>query len=172
MPCPFSYAVRFDLDINGRKSYSQRVKRRSIIEKLLTLLCIFTLLGVQAFGGITGYLCRCGGQEALTQIDHCHGPHSEACHDVEDRAVENSHLHDESSDADRENHEPVRQTLQVVQSAGVATPALLSVIVAILPELSFLRFHTRDTLLTAAQRNVYFAPPPGVVLRQTVALLV
>ncbi|MEI6871809.1 MAG: hypothetical protein WCL08_05950, partial [Verrucomicrobiota bacterium] len=98
-----------------------------IIEKLLTLLCIFILLGVQAFGGITGYLCRCGGQEALTQIDHCHGPHSDACHNVEDSAVDDSHSHDESSDADRENHEPVRQTLEVVQSAGVVAPALLSV---------------------------------------------
>ncbi|NBV85044.1 MAG: hypothetical protein EBS01_01985 [Verrucomicrobia bacterium] len=145
--------------------------RPAAIRKILSLLCVITLLAMQAFGGLSGYLCRCGGQDAFTQMDHCHGPHSEACHDGERQAAAD-HLHDQSNDADRENHEPVRQTLQVVQSAGIVVPALFSVLVAILPDWSFLRFDTRDTWFMVSRRAVYFAPAPGILLRQTVALLV
>jgi hypothetical protein len=43
---------------------------RAAIEKLLALLCVSTLLLAQAFGATAGYLCRCGGEERLTQVDH------------------------------------------------------------------------------------------------------
>jgi hypothetical protein len=149
------------------------VRRFFSTENLLTLLCVFTLLGVQIFGGIGGYLCRCGGQEALTAVDHCHGPHSEACHDESDHDVaRESHKHDESSDASREEHQPVRANIQLVQTAGVSAPEFQMVVAEILSAQRFVTLLEKTAHVRTHLRSVYFAPPPGILLRQTVALLV
>ncbi len=153
------------------------MRRSSSKENLLTLLCVFALLGTQVFGGISGYMCRCGGEEVLTRTDHCHGPHSEACHkDLEqssDQGVaEKSHVDDESSDGDRENHTPVGEAPEGVQAAGVAAPALVSVLVAVLPEFSFLRALWKDPSLREALLKESDIPRPGVVVGRTVVLRV
>ena len=111
--------------------------------------------------------------EALTQVDHCHGPHSEECHDekADDASLE-AHGHDESSDADREDHQPVRANIEVVQSSGVSAPELLVVVEEILSVQQFFTSSEKSRSVRTLLRNVYFAPPPGVLLRQTVALLV
>lgn len=153
------------------------VRRSSSKKNLLTLLCVFALLGMQVFGGITGYLCRCGGEEVLTRTDHCHGPHSEACHKDSDQnsdqgVAEKSHVDDESNDGDRENHTPVSEGPEGVQAAEVAAPVLISVLVAILPEFRFLSILWKDPSLRKALLEFTHVPPPGVVVRQTVVLLV
>jgi len=132
---------------------------------------------MQVFGGITGYLCRCGGEEVLTRTDHCHGPHSEACHRDSDQhsdqgVAEKSHVEDESSAGDRENHTPVGEGPEGVQAAGVAAPALVSVLVEVLHEVSFWRALWKDPSLRKSVSNVTDIPPPGVVVRQTVVLRV
>jgi hypothetical protein len=147
------------------------VFRRFPITRLLTMLCVFTLLMVQAFAVIPGYLCRCGGQESYTQVDHCHGPHSESCHDSQDHDTAQAHLHDDESSGDREDHEPLRKDVELVQSSGIAAPELMTVLLAVLPELPFLGFRTEDTQLTIPWRNVRLAPPLGVVVGRTIVLL-
>ena len=132
---------------------------------------------MQVFGGITGYLCRCGGEEVLTRTDHCHGPHSEACHQevepsLDEGVAEKSHVEDESSAGDRENHTPVGEAPEGVQAAGVAAPALVSVLVAVLPEVSFWRGLWKDPSVRKAVSKVTDIPSPGVVVRQTVVLRV
>jgi hypothetical protein len=86
--------------------------------------------------------------------------------------AEESHVDDESSDGDWENHTPVGEAPEGVQAAGVAAPALVSVLVAILPEFSFLSVLWKDPSLRKAVSKVTDIPPPGVVVRQTVVLLV
>jgi hypothetical protein len=142
-------------------------------KNIFTVLCVFALLAAQAFGGMTGYLCRCGGQEVLTRLSHCHGPHSDACHDVSSHAsAGETHTHDESSDSDREDHAPVGKMLEWVQSAGVAAPELHFVLVAIQPEWRFLDFRSTDTLLRSRPWKGSFGPQSGVALRRTVSLMV
>jgi hypothetical protein len=136
------------------------------------MLCVFTLLMVQAFGGITGYLCRCGGQQSFTQADHCHGPHSEGCHDDEDQALERAHPHDDESRGDRENHEPVRENLQLVQASSITAPELMPVLLAVLPELPFLSLLKEDTALTTSWRAIRLSPPLSVVVGRTIVLLI
>ncbi len=149
------------------------MQRRSKIQNLLTLLCVFTLLGMQVLGGVAGYLCRCGGQETLTQTDHCHGPHSQLCHDGQPQPGEcDNHLHDDADSADRENHEPVQKNIELVQSSNVAAPLLLQVIVPILPVVSFRRFLKEDTSLRSPLRKGLHLQTPALALRKTVALLV
>jgi hypothetical protein len=147
------------------------VFRRSVITRVLTMLCVFTLLMGQAFAALPGYLCRCGGQQSHTQVDHCHGPHSESCHDSQTQDTAQAHLHDNESSGDRENHEPIRKDVELVQSSGIAAPELMTVFLAVLPELPFLGFRTEDTQLTIPWRNVRLAPPPGVVVGRTIVLL-
>lgn len=153
------------------------VLRPTLKQNFLTLLCVFALLAAQVFGGITGYLCRCSGGELLTLTDHCHGPHSEACHTSTDDSDEKdrtalSPSHDESNDGDREDHTPVRQSLELLQSVGVGAPELVAVLVEILSQPDFTVLLGRELSFTGLLREVYFAQSPGVVLRRTVALLV
>jgi hypothetical protein len=148
----------------------QGVLRSSHKTNLLTLLCVFALLASQAFGGVTGYLCRCGGQEVLTGADHCHGPHSEACHGDSEQA--GSHVHDESSEADTENHAPVARVLELLRSDGVAVPEMIAVVVAVFSQPDFRAALRKDAFLTVLLKNEHFVRQPGVVLRQTVSLLV
>ncbi len=136
------------------------------------MLCVFTLLMVQAFGGITGYLCRCGGQQNLTQVDHCHGPHSDGCHDDGDHALQKTHSHDDESHGDRENHEPVRENVQLVKSSSVAAPELMTVLLAVLPESPFLTLLKEDTVLTTSWRDIRLSPPLSVVVGRTIVLLI
>jgi hypothetical protein len=137
---------------------------------VLTLLCVFALLASQAFGGMTGYLCRCGGQEVLTGSDHCHGPHSKACHsDFDDTR---SHEHDHSSETDTENHTPVAQALELLQTSGVDAPELIACLVAVFSQPDFRAALRMDASLKVLLRNKHYVRHPGVILRQTVALLV
>lgn len=153
------------------------VRRSSLKENFLTLLCVFALLGTQVFGGITGYLCRCGGEQVLTRTDHCHGPHSEACHKDTDQNADQDveargHMDDESSAGDREDHTPLGGAPEGVQAAGVAAPALVSVLLEVLPEFRLLSVLWKGTASWKERCRVAYAPPPGVVVRQSVVLLV
>lgn len=99
--------------------------------RLLTACVLLTLAAAQLFGLPRGYLCDCGGIAQLTGMDHCHGPHSAACHEHEDpchKAEDHhgeEHLHDH--DTDTHEHEPVIESL-LAQAAGssssIAPPAL------------------------------------------------
>lgn len=67
---------------------------------LLMTAAILAVAWAQAFGIQRGWLCDCGDTLRLTLVDHCHGPHSSACH--EDDAHDLPHHHEEE---DEESHE-------------------------------------------------------------------
>lgn len=163
---------KFDLNETPCRDVLQPVSRQPAMTKVLTVLCVFTLLMVQAFGGLTGYLCRCGGQQSFTQSDHCHGPHSEACHSEHNQSVEHSTSHNEEPCGDREEHEPVRKNLLLTQVQSAVAPELLPKLLSVLPEPPFLDLLKEDTSLTTSRRSVRLAPPPGVLVGKTVVLLI
>jgi hypothetical protein len=154
------------------------VRHRSAIGTLLTVLCVLTLLGSQMFGGIAGFLCRCGGAQSLTQSDHCHGPHSELCHAPQNGpayAEAEAHKLDCCTDcSDREEHQPVGNKIDFLQTAAAsaAAPELIPVIVAELPALPSLGFLAEDTLLSTPSRQLGTVRSLGVAIRKTVALLI
>jgi ABC-type Zn2+ transport system substrate-binding protein/surface adhesin len=74
---------------------------RSPAHLSLTLLAFTAMLWAQVFGLHRGFVCDCGGVAEVTQIDHCHGPHSEACHDHEEEF--SVHHHDDHEDSDHES---------------------------------------------------------------------
>jgi hypothetical protein len=144
---------------------------RAALEKLLALLCVSTLLLAQAFGATAGYLCRCGGEERLTQVDHCHGPHSNGCHDSEEVDGPREHLHEASDGADRENHEPLRSQVELLPSSEVAAPALVSVLLTLDPRLALFGFRKKELQHILPLRKVSLSPPVGVFVSRTVVLL-
>ncbi len=154
-----------------------RVFDRPPSATLLTVLCVLTLLGSQMFGGSAGFLCRCGGEQRVTQADHCHGPHSGLCHGSEsDAAHAAAGAHGAGSCAgcsDREEHPPVGSKVDSLQSAASSAeaPELVPVIVAELPELPSLSSLAEDTLLSTPVSYLRTVPSPGEALRKTVALL-
>ena len=92
-----------------------------------TLLVLALLAWAHVGGVVRGYLCDCGGKISVTQLDHCHGPHSEACHDdADDRDAHQPHHHED--DTDSHEHEALVDTFQArlhdVVSHNVNAPFL------------------------------------------------
>ncbi len=83
------------------------------LQRLTLGLIAFLAVGwAQTFGLPRGWLCDCGGVEGITQVDHCHGPHSHACHDDEDEDHSVPHQHDdEEDDGDTHPHAAVVDSL-------------------------------------------------------------
>jgi hypothetical protein len=169
---PFATPERFLLNEFRSRVVSCGVFKRTSMTQALTLVCVITLLMAQAFGGVVGYLCRCGGEQVLTQIDHCHGPHSESCHDEQSQAFESAEQHAHDNCCDTENHEPVRQDVQLAQVSSFEFQAPVFVLLADSSEL-FVRCRLKaDVSLVKLWKDVSPAPPQGVFIGRTVVLLV
>jgi hypothetical protein len=83
----------------------------------LGLIALLAVGWAQTFGLHRGWLCDCGGEEQITLMDHCHGPHSADCHEDEDHSV--PHEHDED-DGDRHQHAAVIDSLVAKQQNDTA----------------------------------------------------
>ncbi|MFN0077475.1 MAG: hypothetical protein ACKVY0_13475 [Prosthecobacter sp.] len=95
----------------------------------LGLIALLAVGWAQTFGLHRGFMCDCGGVEHITQVDHCHGPHSNACHDVEDHDI--PHQHDET-DEDTHQHAVVTEALLAKQpnAAGFDLAAPMPMVIA------------------------------------------
>jgi hypothetical protein len=99
------------------------VMSRNPCRQLLAGLALFALAWAQSVGVTRGYLCDCGGEVEVTQVDHCHGPHSVRCHD--DEATDHHHQHpDLPAEDDTHQHAPVKETVLANQ---VGSKALTSI---------------------------------------------
>ncbi|MBE2284654.1 MAG: hypothetical protein IAE77_14445 [Prosthecobacter sp.] len=86
---------------------------------VLGLLALLAIGWAQTFGLHRGFMCDCGGVERLSQVDHCDGPHSAACHEEEH---EPAPAHDDEEDVgDRHEHAAVVDSL-VAKHQQDATP--------------------------------------------------
>lgn len=83
------------------------------LQRLTLGLVAFLAVGwAQTFGLHRGWLCDCGGEQQITLVDHCHGPHSADCHEDEDHSV--PHENDEDA-GDRHPHAAVIDSLVAKQ---------------------------------------------------------
>lgn len=101
---------------------------RSPIHACFTLLAFAAMLWAQVFGLHRGFVCDCGGVAEVTSMDHCHGPHSEACHEHEEESPCH-HDHDDHG-ADTHEHAALIERLvagNVIDMVAVPAP-LVSVI--------------------------------------------
>jgi hypothetical protein len=142
------------------------VNYRVTAARLLTLLCLVALLGMQAVGGFYAYFCDCGGQRTWTRVDHCHGPHSIDCHHHESNTP---HQHDGDS-GDRHEHERIIQELQLRSVESLQVPAAIPVLLSWMPD----AFEWRDASVTASDFLVEpeSSPPPGVTVARTVVFII
>jgi hypothetical protein len=101
---------------------------------LIVIAALFALMGAQVFGLQRGYVCDCGGMVELTEFDHCHGPHSAACHDEESPVEHHSHGHaDDECGGDTHHHAPYVESIEFFkqQNGGFAPPSLAGVLSAV-----------------------------------------
>ena len=104
---------------------------------LLTACVLLTLAAAQLFGLHRGYLCDCGGLAQVTQMDHCHGPHSAACHEHETPCHEAEDHHGEDHphdhDTDTHEHEEVIESLlaQATSGSSSLTPPAFDFVAAL-----------------------------------------
>jgi hypothetical protein len=88
---------------------------------LLPLLAVLAVATAQVFGLGRGYLCDCGGVEKVTQADHCHSPHSSACHEYEEESCFGG---DDHQDGDTHRHPALIESLlaSLLSDVHVAAP--------------------------------------------------
>lgn len=86
---------------------------------ILGLIALLAIGWAQTFGLHRGWVCNCGGVEEITQVDHCHGPHSTACHGEENHDHSLPHHHDEN-DGDTHEHAAVVDSLIAKQQNDFA----------------------------------------------------
>jgi hypothetical protein len=82
------------------------------LRQMFLFVTVVAIAWAQTAGIHRGYLCECGGTAELTAADHCHGPHSEACHGQEicpDNHEAVPHHHDSSED--KQDHPAVKESL-------------------------------------------------------------
>lgn len=99
-------------------------------QHLIAALALFALLGAQVFGLQRGYLCDCGGEAQQTAYEHCHGPHSSACHDHESAC--SAAEEEQPSDTDTHHHPPVTVSLKFsTQKGGLTAPVMVAAPLAV-----------------------------------------
>lgn len=124
----------------------------------------------QVCGLQRGFECDCGGIEQLTLLDHCHGPHTSACHDDEPA---HEHHDDEEDAEDRHDHTP---NIEELLSTGTANDHAFSVPVVVLTFLDVVEpvLPQRDEFVVRPdlpeQRSCY--PPWPVQLAHEIELRV
>jgi hypothetical protein len=103
---------------------------RSPLHAAFTLLAFAAMLWGQVFGLHRGFVCDCGGVAEVTPMDHCHGPHSEACHEHEEEIPCRGEHDEHHDDADTHEHAALVERLvagHVIDMVAVPAP-LVSVI--------------------------------------------
>lgn len=96
---------------------------QNFTRRILPVLAVLAVACAQVFGLGRGYLCDCGGVEKVTMADHCHGPHSEACHEHEEDLPCNSE-DDQHYEGDTHSHTALIESLRAspVSHLQVAAP--------------------------------------------------
>ena len=116
------------------------------------------MLAAQVFGVNRGFLCDCSGDVDVVAEGTC------------DAAVHEGH--DGCGGEDHHHHEPVEDEIRSakgsVSTLNVPTPVLL----ALLPYFDFPRSTEVHASYRKHKRHPLDAPPPGVALARTVALLI
>lgn len=100
----------------------------------ISLIALCAMAWVHAFKPARGFECDCGDAPVFTIQEHCHGPHSAACHEHDETTP--CHEHDDlPADDDTHHHTVLIESLLALkadssQFASIAAtmPVILSVI--------------------------------------------
>ena len=90
------------------------------LRQILLFVTVVAIAWAQTVGIHRGYLCECGGTPQVTMADHCHGPHSDSCHEQEvcDHDHHSAPRHGPPSD-DKQDHPAVKESLIARHEQGV-----------------------------------------------------
>lgn len=97
-------------------------------------MVLAALVSAQVFGMGRGFVCDCGGVETVTLEEHCHGPHSAACHEHEHEAAEPCHGGEDHREGDSHEHEALSESLRASVSPGLEFSAPVQTVVSLVLE--------------------------------------
>jgi hypothetical protein len=105
------------LTISGlSRSLALFMKRPARI--LIGLIALFAMAWVHAIKPVRGFECEHDGAHIFTLQEHCHGPHSAACHDHD--GEEPFHTHDDlPAGDDTEHHEALIESLTALRADSI-----------------------------------------------------
>lgn len=93
---------------------------------IIGAIALLAMTWVNAIKPVSGFECEHDGAHSFTLQEHCHGPHSEACH--EDDAEEPFHTHDElPADDDTEHHTALIESLTALKADTFQFAAIVAV---------------------------------------------
>ncbi len=135
---------------------------RTAVKNALVSLLLALVAAVQLFGVVRGYLCECTGTQTPVATAECV---AESCHPGES--------HDDCCDHEgghRHQHVEVRESLDATAALSVVmVPAPMLQVVA---EVELPAPVWRETLPPTREFTVDTGPPPELVVKATVVLLV
>ena len=92
------------------------------------LIALLAVGWAQTFGLHRGFMCDYGGVEHITQVDHCHGPHSAACHEDADHSIPHQH---EEDDGDTHHHTALIESLLALKADSSQLASIAATIPAV-----------------------------------------
>lgn len=102
------------------------MKSARAIRFVIGLVALLAMAWVHAIRPVRGFECDCGGTPAFTLQEHCHGPHSESCHDED--VEEPFHAHDGlPADGDTHHHTALIESLTALRADSFQFAAILAV---------------------------------------------
>ncbi|MEZ5387971.1 MAG: hypothetical protein R3F13_20890 [Prosthecobacter sp.] len=93
---------------------------------LIGTIALLAMAWVHVMKPVRGFECEHDGAHRFTLQDHCHGPHSAACHDHDDE--EPCHSHDDlPAGDDTEHHKALVESLPALKVDSFQFAAVLAV---------------------------------------------
>ncbi|MCB1277266.1 hypothetical protein [Prosthecobacter sp.] len=103
---------------------------------LIGAIALFAMAWVHVFKPVRGFECEHDGVRVFTLQDHCHGPHSAACHDHDHE--EPCHSHDDlPAGDDTEHHTALVESLTALKTDSFQFAAVLAVAPATFETIAF-----------------------------------
>lgn len=139
---------------------------------LIGVIALFAMAWVHVLKPVRGFECEHDGVVNFTQQEHCHGPHSAACHDEDSQ--EPFHTHDDlPAGNDTEHHAALIESLLALKADPVQL-ACVTVTTPMMHEAIMLPpvLQSRDS----TPRRIAAAHPDGhpwpQILSHSIALLI
>lgn len=101
----------------------------------ISLIALLAMAWVHVVQPARGFECDCGDTPVFTVQEHCHGPHSEACHEHDDAAPHHDH-DDLPADDDTHHHTALIESLLALKADSSQLASIAAVTPLALPAIT------------------------------------
>jgi len=101
----------------------------------ISLIALLAMAWVHVAKPTRGFECDCGDTPVFTVQEHCHGPHSEACHEHDDATPHHDH-DDLPADGDTHHHTALIESLLALKADSSQLASLAAITPILLPAIT------------------------------------